>query len=89
MPDPIRFDVRRHGALWVLTRGDRPEGDYSHVDRATHDAVGRARELRESGTPAEVFVHVDDKAIQIDTEAEAANPDLADNTAAFTRTAPL
>ena len=89
MPDPIRFDIRRQGPLWVLTRQDRPEGDYSHLDRATHDAVGRARELQTTGTPAEVFVHAEDKAIRIDIDPEPEAPALAGNGAAFTRTAPL
>ena len=89
MPNSIRFDIKRQGTIWTLTRDDKSEGDYSHVDRATHDAVARARELQDSGTPAEVFVHADNKAIQIDTDPEPANPDLADNAAAFTRTAPL
>ncbi len=89
MPDPIRFDIRRHGALWTLGRDGEPDGEYSHLDRATHDAVVRARELQESGTPAQVFVHAEDKSIQIDVDPEPANPDLADNGAAFTRTAPL
>ncbi len=89
MPDPIRFDIRRHDSLWTLTREDTPEGEYSHLDRATHDAVGRARELQDTGTPAQVFVHAEDKAIQIDIYPEPENPDLADNAAAFTRTAPL
>ena len=89
MPDPIRFDIKRQGTLWMLTRDDKPAGEYSHLDRATHDAVGRARELQDTGTPAQVFVHADDKAIQIDVEPEPVNPDLADNAAAFTRTAPL
>ncbi len=89
MPEPIRFDIKRHGVIWTLTRDASPEGDYSHLDRATHDAVGRARELQESGTPAQVFVHAEDKEIQIDIDPEPANSDLADNAAAFTRTAPL
>ena len=89
MPKPIRFDITRRAAIWTLSRDGAPEGDYSHLDRATHDAVSRARELQESGTPAEVFVHADDKAIQIDIDPEPTNPDLADNGAAFTRTAPL
>ena len=89
MPDPIRFDIKRQGVVWVLTRDGKPEGEYSHVDRATHDAVGRARELQDTGAPAQVLVHVDDKAIQIDIEPEADNPALADNGSAFTQTAPL
>ena len=89
MPQPIRLDIKRQGPIWVLTRDDRPEGEYSHIDRATHDAVGRARELQDTGVPAEVFVHANDKAIQIDVDPEPENPDLANNAAAFTRTAPL
>ena len=89
MPDPIRFDIKRHGSLWTLSRDDAPAGEYSHLDRATHDAVSRARELQDTGSPAQVFVHAEDKTIQIDIDPEPENPDLADNAAAFTRTAPL
>ena len=89
MPQPIRFDLTRQGPVWVLTRDDRPEGEYSHLDRATHDAVGRARELQDTGTPAQVFVHADDKTIEVDIDPEPENPDLANDAAAFTRTAPL
>lgn len=89
MPDPVRFDIKRQGTLWTLTRDDQPHGEYSHVERATHDAVGRARELQDTGVPAQVFVHAEDKAIQIDLEPEPENPDLANNAAAFTPTTPL
>ncbi|WP_174300262.1 hypothetical protein [Caulobacter sp. S45] len=89
MPDPIRFDIKRQGSIWKLTRDDKAEGEYSHVDRATHDAVVRARELQDTGTPAQVFVQADDKSIQIDTDPEPGNPDLANNAAAFTRLTPL
>ena len=89
MPDPVHFDIQRRGEIWALTRDGEPEGDYSHLDRATHDAVGRARGLQDTGSPALVFVHADDKTIQIDIDPEPDNPDLASNASAFTRTAPL
>ena len=89
MPEPTRFDIKRRGTVWTLTRDDKPDGEYSHLDRATHDAAGRARELQETGVPTRVFVHANDKVIEIDLDPATENPDLADNGAAFTRTAPL
>ena len=90
MAQAIEFLIERSGDLWRLTRDGHDDGKYSHVDQATHDAVNRARELKDAGSPAKVFVVVkEDQRIEIDTDPEAPNPDLANNAEAFTRTAPL
>lgn len=66
MTEPVCFDIAVREHLWVLTRDGQDVHSYSHLDRATHEAVALARELEESGQPARVRVHAkDDKVIEV------------------------
>ena len=74
MPDPTTFEITLEGSLWVLSRGGRKIAEYSHADRATHDAVNQARELRRSGEPARVLLRpADGKEIEIDVAPTASD----------------
>lgn len=82
MPDPVQLVIAPHAGLWRLTEGDGEGRDFSHLERATHEAVRRARELDETGAPAEVWVEAaEGKRIAIDTaptvtqEDERRSPD--------------
>ena len=71
MPDPVKLTLTTQGATWVLTRDGSPLGNYSHLDQATHQAVRLARELDETGAPAQVFVQAaNGELIQIDVDPE-------------------
>jgi hypothetical protein len=64
--EPVALDIRVRDHLWVLTRDGADVHSFSHVDRATHEAVALARELEESGQPARVLVHAaEGKVIEI------------------------
>jgi hypothetical protein len=89
MAEPVRFRIVQEKSLWTLYKGDNAHGEYSHVDKATHEAIALARELKSSGQPATVEVHAQGKVIEVDTAPEAINPDLANNAADFVRQAPL
>ncbi|MBC6982944.1 hypothetical protein [Caulobacter sp. 17J80-11] len=52
----IALDVTLHGSFWVLTRDGKRLHEFSHAERAVHEAVRLARELEESGQPARVRV---------------------------------
>ena len=79
MPDPILFEIVTEGSLWVVSKAGQTVGKYSHVDRATHDAVNAARELRRSGEPARVLLRpAPGKEIEIDTSPEAVDRPGAD-----------
>lgn len=52
----VALDVLLHGPFWVLTRDGRRLHEFSHAERAVHEAVRLARELEESGQPARVRV---------------------------------
>jgi hypothetical protein len=68
MADPMIFEILPEGSLWVVSKAGQPVGKYSHVDRATHDAVNAARELRRTGEPARVLLRpAPGKEIEIDT----------------------
>ena len=90
MPDPVQFTLRRTGDLWRLERDGADQGAYSHLDQATHDAVGRARLLQEGGSPASVSVILDDgRRVEVDVEPAAPPPELADGARDFTPDRPL
>jgi hypothetical protein len=79
MPDPMIFEIVPEGSLWVLSKAGQPIGKYSHVDRATHDAVNAARELRQSGEPARVLVRpAPGKEIEIDSGPTAVDRPAAE-----------
>jgi hypothetical protein len=76
MAEPIAFDIALRGSVWVLTRDGQEVHAFSHVDRATHEAVRLARELEESGQPARVQVHAaEGKVIEVRLDPE---PDRSD-----------
>lgn len=76
MPQPVKFEIALEGSLWLLNRDGRRVSSYSHLDRATHDAVLQARELGGSGEPAQVFViAAEGKVIEVD-----AGPTVSDRT---------
>lgn len=69
MADPVTFQIAWQGGLWVLTRDGRRQAEYSHLDRATHEAVELARELFRTGQPTRVLVEAaEGKLIEVDTE---------------------
>lgn len=71
MAEPVDFDIVLRGSVWMLTRDGHDVHAYSHVDRATHEAVLIARELEESGQPARVRVHAaEGKVIDVSTEPD-------------------
>lgn len=79
MTEPVCFDIAVREHLWVLTRDGAEVHSYSHLDRATHEAVALARELEESGQPARVRVHAkDDKVIEISHDPAPDKPADAD-----------
>lgn len=72
MPEPVIFEIVANGPLWVVSRAGKRVAEYSHVDRATHDAVSEARELRRTGEPAQVLLRpAEGKVIEIDTSPTA------------------
>ena len=69
MPDPVRLEIRAAAGVWTLTRDGARVADFSHADRAVHDAVRLARELEETGEPASVHLHAaDGKVIDVDVD---------------------
>ena len=71
MADPVKLTLTAHGGIWVLARDGAHLADYSHLDQGTHQAVRLARELEETGEPAQVFVQAaEGKLIQIDVDPE-------------------
>ena len=71
MANPVQFIIKPDGHNWVLRRDDETVATYGHLDRVTHEAVKLARELHETGEPAQVFVHVSaGKVIEVDTDPE-------------------
>lgn len=81
MTEPVCFDIAVRERLWVLTRDGQPVHSFSHLNRATHEAVALARELEESGQPARVRVHAaEGKVIDITTDPVPDQPpDAATN----------
>ena len=69
MPDPVRLEIKAAAGVWTLTRDGVRVTDFSHADRAVHDAVRLARELEETGEPATVHLHAaDGKVIDVDVD---------------------
>jgi hypothetical protein len=72
MPDPVTFEIAPEGQAWALLRDGRRLAGFSHVERATHEAVELARELDRSGEPARVLLRpAEGKVIEVDTEPRA------------------
>jgi hypothetical protein len=89
MAEPVSFDIKVCDHLWRLTRDGEPVHSFSHVDRATHEAVRLARELDESGQPARVRVHAaEGKVIEVTLDPPAEQPpeDLQNDHSALDRT---
>lgn len=77
MPDPVQFVISPHQGVWVLSRDGEHVADYSHVDRATHEAVHLARALEKTGAPAEVTVEAaQGKRISIEVAPRPENTDF-------------
>ena len=71
MPDPVQLVIAPHNGLWRLTEAGEVRHDFSHVERATHEAVNRARELDASGEPAQVWVEASEgNRIAIDVDPQ-------------------
>lgn len=67
MPDPVRLEIKAAAGVWTLTRDGAHGIDFSHADRAVHEAVRLARELEATGEPASVHLHAaDGKVIDVD-----------------------
>lgn len=78
MPDPVSFVIAPKAGVWALTRDGEHVADFSHVDRATHEAVQLARALEKTGEPAEVSVEAaEGKRISIEVAPTPENPDVA------------
>ena len=56
MSRPVALDIVLHNGLWVLRRNDAPVREYGHAERALHEAARIARELSETGEPAQVRI---------------------------------
>lgn len=56
MSSPVALDIVLRANLWVLTRDGEPVHEYGHADRAVHEAARIARELAETGAPAQVRI---------------------------------
>jgi hypothetical protein len=56
MSRPIALDIVLRAPLWVLLRDGTPVREYGHADRAVHEAARIARELAETGAPAQVRI---------------------------------
>ncbi len=71
MADPVRLEIKAAAGVWTLTRDSAHVADYSHADRAVHEAVRLARELEATGEPASVHLHAaDGKVIDVDVGPE-------------------
>ena len=69
MPEPVRIEIKAAAGLWTVTRDGAHVVDFSHADRAVHEAVRLARELEETGEPASVHLHAaDGKVIEVDVD---------------------
>jgi len=67
MAEPVNLRIFRRGSIWTLARDRETVADYSHLDRATHEAVGMARALSRTGEPARVLIEAaDGKVVEID-----------------------
>jgi hypothetical protein len=56
MRRPVALDIVLRADLWVLLRNGEPVREYGHAHRAVHEAARIARELAESGEPAQVRI---------------------------------
>jgi hypothetical protein len=56
MSRPVALDIVLRAPRWVLLRDGADVREYGHADRALHEAVLIARELAESGEPAQVRI---------------------------------
>ena len=75
MADPVIFDIAPRAGLWTVNKGGEHVADYSHLDRATHEAVRQARLLEETGEPARVVVRAaDGTVIEVDVGPEDVRP---------------
>ena len=71
MPDPVQLEIAAHAGLWRMSESGEPGHSFSHLEQATHEAVRRARELGDTGQPAEVWVEAaEGKRLRIDVDPE-------------------
>lgn len=71
MPQAVRLEIKAASGVWTLTRDDARVADFSHADRAVHEAVRLARELEASGEPVAVRLHAaDGKVIDVDVDPQ-------------------
>jgi hypothetical protein len=69
MSQPVIFEISTHNGQWCLHKDGVALHDYSHADRAVHEAVGLARELEHSGQPVQILLKAKDgKTIEITTD---------------------
>lgn len=83
LAEMVTFELARRGSLWTLSRDGQHLADYSHLERATRDAVNHARALARSGEPAQVRVEVaEGRFIEVDTgprEQDTPPDEIADD----------
>jgi hypothetical protein len=83
MARPVFLHIVRRGELWVLLRDGQPLHDFSHAQRATHEALGIARDLAETGEPAQVMIQAGDgRMIEVSADPEPPAPDTTEETSA-------
>ena len=56
MSRPVALDIVLRSNLWVLLRDGESVREYGHAHRAVHEAARIARELAETGEPAQVRI---------------------------------
>lgn len=69
MSQPIKFEISTHAGRWCLHKDTALVHEYSHADRAVHEAVLLARELEQTGQPVQILLQAaDGKTIEITTD---------------------
>ena len=84
MSKAIEFRIEAREGMWRLSRDGQELHSFSHADRAVHEAVVLARELDQTGQPAQVLLAAaDGRLIEVDITPEppAEEPEGGDRSA--------
>lgn len=69
MSQPTVFEITTHNHAWCLHKDGVLLHEYSHADRAVHEAVALGRELEHAGQPVRILLKAGDgKTIEITTD---------------------
>lgn len=71
MAQPVQIEVQNRGDVWAISRDGREVRRFSHADEAVHEAARLARELIDTGEPAEVRIETDRGMIAVDLTESA------------------